>query len=123
MSFYLYLLCGLLGGLLGGMDMGGGTALIPLLTIFLGVEQGVAQGVNLLSFLPMSAVALTVHAKAGLLKGETLPLLCLPALLFSVLFSLLATRLPGPVLRCGFGAFLVVLAFARLFHVFRPRKV
>ena len=122
MSFYIYLICGLFGGLLGGMGMGGGTALIPLLTIFAGVEQGVAQGVNLLSFLPMSAVVLSVHAKAGLLRVQSLPLLCLPALLFSVLFSLLAARLPSSLLRSGFGAFLVVLAFARLFRSFFPKK-
>ena len=105
------------------MGMGGGTALIPLLTIFAGVAQGVAQGVNLLSFLPMSLVALSVHAKAGLLKIESLPLLCLPALLFSVLCSLLAARLPGALLRSGFGAFLVVLALVRFFHAFQSKKV
>ena len=123
MSFSIYLLCALAGGLLGGMGMGGGTALIPLLTIFAGVEQGVAQGVNLLSFLPMSAVALTIHAKAGLLQVRSLPLLCLPALVFSVLFSLLAARLPSPLLRSGFGAFLVVLAIVRFLQVFRFQKV
>ena len=63
MAFFLFLLCGVAGGVLGGMGMGGGTALIPLLTVFCGVEQGVAQGVNLLSFLPMSVLALTVHAQ------------------------------------------------------------
>ena len=123
MSFYVYLICGLFGGLLGGMGMGGGTALIPLLTIFAGVEQGVAQGVNLLSFLPMSAVALTIHAKAHLLRAESLPLLCIPALVFSVLFSLLAAHLPASLLRSGFGAFLVVLALVRFFQVFHPQKV
>ena len=54
MSFLVFLVCGVCGGVLGGMGMGGGTLLIPLLTIFCGVEQGIAQGVNLLSFLPMS---------------------------------------------------------------------
>ena len=66
MSFYLYFLCGILGGVLGGMGMGGGTVLIPLLTIFCGVEQGAAQGVNLLSFLPMSLLA--AHLPAVVLK-------------------------------------------------------
>ena len=74
MSFYLFFLCGVLGGVLGGMGMGGGTALIPLLTLLLGVPQAAAQGVNLLSFFPMAALALTVHAKNGLLKKEGAPL-------------------------------------------------
>jgi len=111
LSFYLYVLCGLCGGILGGMGMGGGTALIPLLTVVLGVEQTVAQGVNLLSFLPMSALALSVHAKNGLLKREGLLPLIVPAVLCSAAASLLATVLPPVLLKKGFGAFLTVLSF------------
>jgi uncharacterized membrane protein YfcA len=49
MSFFIYLLVGALGGVLGGMGMGGGTLLIPALTIFCEVEQHVAQAINLIS--------------------------------------------------------------------------
>ena len=90
MSFLIFLLCGIAGGVLGGMGMGGGTLLIPLLTAVCGVKQTAAQGVNLLCFLPMSAVALAVHAKSGLLKKEGLAFLTVPALLFSALFSVAA---------------------------------
>ncbi len=110
MSFLLLLLCGLAGGLLGGMGLGGGTALIPLLTLVCGVEQTAAQGINLLSFLPMSAAALAVHAKKGLLAKEGLASLTLPALVFSVLFSLLAAALPARALSKGFGVFLCILS-------------
>ena len=81
MAFYLFFLAGIAGGLLGGMGMGGGTVLIPLLTIFCGVEQGAAQGVNLVAFLPMSALALTVHAENGLLRKDGLLPIIAPALL------------------------------------------
>ena len=37
MRFLVYLLAGLAGGILGGMGMGGGTVLIPILTMFCGV--------------------------------------------------------------------------------------
>ena len=114
MSFYLYLFCGAAGGLLGGMGMGGGTALIPLLTLFCGVEQRAAQGVNLLSFLPMSAAALFVHQRDGLLKREGAVSFALPALVTSFAFSLLAARLPSLVLRTGFGCFLMILGIFRL---------
>lgn len=110
MAFLIFFLCGLCGGVLGGMGMGGGTALIPLLTIFCGVEQTAAQGINLLAFLPMSALALSVHAKSGLLKKDGLASIIVPALLFSILFSLLAATLPSAALGKGFGAFLTVLS-------------
>ena len=122
MSFLVFLACGLAGGVLGGMGMGGGTALIPLLTIFCGVEQGVAQGVNLLAFLPMSLIALSVHAKNGLLQREGLLPLILPALLSSVLFSLLAAILPSQILHKGFGAFLIGLSFYVFSCALKERK-
>lgn len=120
MAFLTLFLCGLAGGLLGGMGMGGGTALIPLLTLF-GVGQAAAQGINLVSFLPMAAFALPVHAKSGLLKGEGLLLLALSALAFSALTALLAAHLPSDVLERGFGVFLIALALVRLRAAFRKR--
>ena len=113
MAFLVLFLCGLAGGVLGGMGMGGGTALIPLLTLF-GVDQAAAQGVNLVAFLPMAALALPVHAKSGLLKGEGLLPLVLSALVSSALFSLLAALLPGAALERGFGVFLIALALFRI---------
>lgn len=114
MAFLIFFICGIAGGVLGGMGMGGGTALIPLLTIACGVPQPVAQGLNLASFLPMSVLALSVHAKSGLLKWEGIAFIVVPAFIFSVLSSLLAAALPAAALRKGFGAFLVVLSFFEL---------
>lgn len=110
MGFVLLFLCGIVGGALGGMGMGGGTALIPLLTLFLGVEQRAAQGMNLLSFLPMATCALALHAKNGLLQKDGLLFLALPALVFSAAGALLAAYLPAEALRKGFGLFLAFLS-------------
>ena len=63
MTVFLFVLFGLLGGIIGGMGMGGGTLLIPLLTIFLSIEQKTAQSINLLAFIPMALVALIIHFK------------------------------------------------------------
>ena len=110
MKFYLYFLSGIVGGLLGGMGMGGGTLLIPILTLLCGVPQGVAQGVNLLSFLPMSWIALTVHAKGGRLEKRGLLWITAPALVFSGLLAFAAAYLPSAALRKGFGFFLIILS-------------
>ena len=115
MSFVIFLLCGVVGGVLGGMGMGGGTLLIPLLNLC-GVAQSAAQGVNLLSFLPMSALALTVHAKNGL------AFLTVPALLFSALASVAAAYLPEVALSKGFGLFLVTLSVFQFVSAFRMQK-
>ncbi len=121
MSFYLFFLAGAAGGLLGGMGMGGGTALIPILVLFLGVEQSAAQGINLLSFVPMAVVALSVHAKCGLVRGREAVPVALPALLTSALFSVCAGYIPSALLKLSFGIFLICLSLARLRRAFSPK--
>ncbi len=110
MSFYLYAAAGIIGGLLGGMGMGGGTLLIPILTIFLGVEQHAAQAANLIAFIPMSVISLRIHAEKGLLKPDGLWTVIIPAIIISVGGSFLAAYLPSDVLKKLFGAFLIALA-------------
>ena len=121
MKILILIAIGLAGGVIGGMGMGGGTALIPLLTLF-GVHQAAAQGIILLSFLPMAALALSIHAKNGLVKRDGLLFFVLPALLFSVPGALLATCLPSAALERAFGAFLIVLSLFRFRGAFAGRR-
>ena len=57
------ILAGLASGIISGMGIGGGIILIPVLTIFLGFDQKVAQGITLLYFIPTAIFALIVHIK------------------------------------------------------------
>lgn len=120
MSFILFLAAGFLSGVLGGMGMGGGTILIPALTVILGVEQHVAQATNLIAFLPMAAFTLKVHSDNGLLKTDGVWWLVIPALLISVLTGFLAVLLPAEVLKKLFGGFLVILSI-RLLLDLKPK--
>ena len=52
MNWVYLILSGIISGIIGGMGMGGGTLLIPILSICLGFEQKQAQGINLLVFIP-----------------------------------------------------------------------
>lgn len=109
MSFIIFLAAGFVSGLLGGMGMGGGTVLIPVLTLLAGVEQHVAQAANLIAFLPMAALSLNVHKKSGLVSfGGVVPLV-LSALLTSVAGGFAAATLTGASLKKLFGAFLIIL--------------
>lgn len=110
LSFYLYFLAGFLGGIPGGMGMGGGTLLIPLLTLLLRVGQKQAQLCNLLSFLPMALFALFKHEKSGLVQKEGSLVLILPALAGSLAGSLCSLFLDGDLLKKGFGFFLIFLS-------------
>ena len=114
MRFLIYLLAGIAGGLLGGMGMGGGTVLIPILTVFCKVPQHLAQSVNLFSFLPMAAVSLPVHARNGLLDARGIWPMAVPAAVLSALGGIFVQNVPGGALRTGFGVFLCLLSLWQL---------
>lgn len=117
MSFIIYMIVGFAAGVLGGMGMGGGTILIPALTILLGVNQHVAQATNVIAFLPMAALALPAHKKNGLLRTDDVWEIVLPALVTTVLGGLLMAALPTEVLKKLFGFFLVALAVKQSFSL------
>lgn len=122
MSFVFYLSAGFCSGLLGGMGMGGGTILIPALTIIFGVEQHAAQAANLIAFLPMALLTLNVHKKNGLLKTEGLSPVVISALLTSVAAGFTAAFLPSVVLKRLFGGFLIALSVKLLLHTVSSSK-
>jgi uncharacterized membrane protein YfcA len=110
MSFYLYLLLGIFGGIPAGMGMGGGTVTIPLLVLFGGVEQKIAQSANLFSFLPMSIGALKLHAQNNLLQTQGAAYMILPAFAVSAVGAFFTAKLPSEILGKLFGVFLIGLS-------------
>lgn len=119
MTIFLYVLFGFLGGIFGGLGMGGGTLLIPLLTIFLGLDQKLSQGINLVAFLVMALIALVVHYKNGYLKTKGLIYIIASGIVFSALGALLAAFLPSKVLRIAFGVFLCLLSLVEFVKVMK----
>ena len=111
----IFALIGAVSGVLGGMGMGGGTALIPLLTVFTNVHQKSAQAINLISFIPMAVVALILHFKNGLVRKKNLLWVIIPACLFAVLGSILCIFIDVKLLRRIFGGFLIALSFLQFF--------
>ena len=109
MSFLWFSLIGVLSGVFAGMGMGGGTFLIPLLTILMKVNQQVAQCVNLLVFIPLAIVVLIIYSKQKLLKLKGVFWLVVPATIVSILVSLLAIDIRGKTLKIIFGIFLILV--------------
>ena len=110
MKWMLFVLAGALGGVLAGMGMGGGTLTIPLLVLFFDVDQTVAQTVNLVAFLPTGFLALLIHFKNKLVDGKKAMIVLAPALITTIISSLLATDMQGDILSKLFGGFLIVVA-------------
>lgn len=122
METFLMALCGLLAGIIGGMGMGGGTLLIPMLTIFFGVGQHAAQATNLVSFIPMSVAALFIHMKNKLIDYKKALIIIIPALASAVGGSFLAKGTRGEELGRFFGGFLIILAAIQIITFIMNKK-
>lgn len=118
MSWLVSLLCGLAAGTVSAWGVGGGTLLLLVMTLFLGVDQRTAQGINLLFFLPTAASALFCHAKNGYLHKPTLKLAIPAAVLAALLGAWIATSMDVDVLRKPFGVYLLLSGVLLLW----PRK-
>ena len=111
----LLVLAGIAAGALGGMGMGGGTILIPVLTIFFDVEQKQAQAINLVAFIPMAIASLIVHVKNKRVETKGILWIIIPATVLSFAGSLVAQAINGEILKRIFGGFLLLLSVAQFF--------
>lgn len=114
MKIILLIVIGLVGGVIGGMGMGGGTLLIPLLTLFAKMEQHSAQSLNLIAFVPMSAVALAIHIKNKLVDFKQVLWIALPAVAAGVGASYLSKMTAAHSLSRYFGIFLVAIGIYQM---------
>ena len=101
-------LCGLGAGIISAWGVGGGTLLLLVMTLFLGVEQRAAQGINLLFFLPTALGALICHAKQGYLDKPTLKAAIPFAVPAALIGAWIATAVDVELLRKPFGIYLLL---------------
>lgn len=113
---------GLIGGLTGGMGMGGGTLLIPILTLLAGFKQLEAQGINLISFIPMSIVALILHFKNKLVKFKETYLLAIVGAIVSLISALIAVNINNKALKILFALFLIGIGIWQLVELIKEYK-
>ena len=100
-------LCGLGAGTISAWGVGGGTLLLLVMTLFLGVEQRAAQAINLLFFLPTALSALICHAKGGYLDKPTLKAAIPAAVALALAGAWAATAIDVELLRKPFGIYLL----------------
>ena len=93
MGFLWYLLISVLSGVFAGMGMGGGTFLIPLLTLLMNTPQNVAQCLNLLVFIPMAIITIIIYSKQKLIDFKNWWWVSVPACIVSLGGVLVAVSL------------------------------
>lgn len=114
MGWLIPALAGAVTGVLSGFGIGGGTLLLIYMTAFASVPQNLAQGVNLLYFLPTAATALPAHVKNGYIENAALLPAILSGLAGTGLAAWVATGLDVELLHRCFGGFLIYIGLSEL---------
>lgn len=110
-----YILVGIISGMISGMGIGGGTVLIPALTMLWNIEQKLAQSINLIYFIPTAIIALFSHNKQGNIDKKILPLIIIGGLAGAAIGSCFALKLNSEMLRKFFGGFLCIMGAVEIF--------
>ena len=78
----------LVGAISGIIGIGGGTFLIPLLIIFFGWSQKLAQGTTLAMMIPPSGLAVLIAAIAEVSVGKVLMAIIIPGLVLVSIYTI-----------------------------------
>ncbi|MCE0460162.1 MULTISPECIES: sulfite exporter TauE/SafE family protein [Pseudomonas] len=115
----LYLVLGAALGTLGGLfGIGGGLIAIPVLGVWFGLDQQIAQGTALVMVVPNVMLALwRYHQRNRIELRHVLPLATM-GFCFAWLGSIWAVGIDSESMRIGFVVFLIVLAAYNLIRMF-----
>ena len=100
---------GIISGIVSGLGMGGGTILILIFTIFLNIEQHIAQATNLIFFIPTAIIAIYINKKQKLLDMKTGMIIGISGIFGAVIGSIISNKLESQNLKRYFGIFLVII--------------
>lgn len=109
---------GILAGTISSLGMGGGTILILLLSVFLGIEQHVAQATNLIFFVPTSITAIIMNIKNKKINWKVSKDIIIYGVIGAILGSYISNYLPNEKLKKIFGTFLLFIAFFQIYEIY-----
>ena len=120
-DFAMYTALGIILGALGGLfGIGGGLIAIPVLGLWFGLDQQLAQGTALVMSVPNVLVALYRYNQRNRIDmRQALPLV-LMSFCFAWLGAMLAVGLAPSIIRWGFVCFLLVVTLYNVIKLYGP---
>ena len=106
----LHVFIGLATGILSGFGIGGGSLLVLYLTVFVGVAQQQAGGVNLLYFIGCAPAALIGHIRHKAVEWKAVVWCVIAGVAAAIPTTLLTTEMDTILLRRLFGGLLIFVA-------------
>jgi len=102
---------GVLGGVLSGLlGVGGGVIMVPLLVLWLGIDQRVAHAASLGAIIPISVAGIATYGAAGEVDVAVAAALIVGAIAGARLGAIALAGIDPHRLQAVFGVFLVLVA-------------
>lgn len=117
MIWLLLILVGLIAGVVSGLlGIGGATIVIPILVLWFGLSQHLAQGTTLAMMVPpIGLLAAWYYWRNGHVNIGWAALLCLGFFFGGLVGAYFANLIPDLLLRRIFGLFLLIVALRLIF--------
>ena len=113
------ILFAVLSGIISGIGMGGGTVLIFLLTTFSGVSQHMAQGANLIFFIPTCIVSIFINLKNKNIDIKTAVVVIISGIIGAIIGAKLSFIINAKNLKKYFGIFLLLITIFEIYSLIK----
>ena len=110
----------IVSGIVTGIGLGGGTLLIIGLTLVLGIEQKIAQSVNLFFYIPTAITAIYINSKNKIIKWNIAIYIIINSIIGAIIGATLATKINILILRKLFGIFIGIIALYEIYSIIKP---
>ena len=113
------IIIGVISGMVTAIGMGGGTVLILLLTLFLGVPQHIAQATNLIFFVPTSITAIIFNIKNKNIDFKIGISILIFGIIGAAFGAMVSEKMEVYKLKKIFGIFLLIVAIHEIYNFYR----
>ena len=109
------IVAGFISGMISSMGMGGGAILILCLTLFLSIDQKVAQATNLIFFIPTAMVSIGMHIKNKKINFKISKIIITAGIVGCIIGSSIAQKIEVRLLKKIFGIFLSLISLHEIY--------
>ncbi len=108
---------GIISGMVSGIGMGGGAILILVLSVFMGIDQHIAQATNLVFFIPTSISAIITTIKEKLINWKIGLPVAISGVVGAIIGAKISVKLDVKYLKRYFGIFLILITIYEIYSL------
>lgn len=118
----LEIFTGIISGMVSGIGMGGGAILILVLSVFMGINQHIAQATNLVFFIPTSITAIIITIKEKLINWKVGLPIAISGIIGAIIGTKISVKMEVKQLKKYFGIFLILISIYEIYSLIKTYK-